>query len=303
MSAVPLYELDPDVQVPRGLPLVVLLTGFTDAGSAVAHATEYLLETLDHQVVAEFRNDDLLDYRARRPTIVFDEDHLTDYQAPQLALRLAEDELGAPFLMLTGYEPDFRWEQFTAELIDLVKRLGVSSTVWVHAIPMPVPHTRPIGTTVSGNRMELIEAYSVWRPRTQVPVNVGHLIEYRLAERDFSVASFALLIPHYLADTEYPAAAVAAIERVSLATGLMLPSEDLREDDREFLGKLTDQMQNNVELQRLVATLEERHDDYMESANVRNPLTDLDGEIPSAEVIAEELERFLAAQNPNEDEV
>ena len=61
-----LYELNADVQVPPGLPLVAGLTGFADAGSAVAQTTEYLLSTLDTTVVAPFDADELLDYRARR---------------------------------------------------------------------------------------------------------------------------------------------------------------------------------------------------------------------------------------------
>ena len=62
-----LYELNPDVQVPPGLPLVAGLTGFADAGSAVAQTTDYLLSTLDTTVIATFDADELLDYRARRP--------------------------------------------------------------------------------------------------------------------------------------------------------------------------------------------------------------------------------------------
>ena len=42
-----LYEMNPDVSVPPGLPLVAGLTGFADAGGAVAQTTEYLLSTLD----------------------------------------------------------------------------------------------------------------------------------------------------------------------------------------------------------------------------------------------------------------
>lgn len=298
----PLFEIDPEIEVPRGLPLVITLTGFTDAGAAVAQATDYLLESLEHAVVAEFDNDRLLDYRARRPTITFDQDRLTGYEPPVLALRLAEDEQGSPFLWLTGYEPDFRWEQFSTEVIELLDRFGAAAAVWVHAIPMPVPHTRPIGATVSGNRAELIESYSVWRPRTEVPANVAHLLEHRLVEAERPIASFALLVPHYLADTEYPATAVAAIESVSMATGLLLPSDELREEDREFLGKLQDQVSGNSELARLVGTLEERYDSYMESATVRSPLTDIDGEIPSADSIAAELEQFLATRRSGDDE-
>ena len=226
-----LYELAPRAStVPAGLHLLAGLTGFADAGSAVSQFSEHVLATLDHEVVASFDNDSLLDYRARRPVIFFDQDHLADYQPAKLNLYLVKDELQQPFLLLTGYEPDFRWDAFTAAVLELIDRFQVKTTSWVHAIPMPVPHTRPIGVTVSGNREELIELMSVWKPQTQAPATALHLIEYRLQERGHPIAGFVLLVPHYLADTEFPLAAVTALESVSAATGLIFPTDQLRED-------------------------------------------------------------------------
>ncbi len=290
-----LYDLSVDAaQIPRGLHLVAGLTGFADAGSAVSQVSEYLLDELEVREVVQFDTDALLDYRARRPSMTFVHDHLTDYKPLKLSLYLAKDELGQPFLLLTGFEPDFQWERFTAAVLQIVERYGVSDTTWVHAIPMPTPHTRPIGVTVSGNRSELIESLSVWKPRTQVPSNALHLVEYRLAETGHPTAGFVLLIPHYLSDTEFPLAAVTALESISAATGLIFPTDRLREDNRAFLLKVDDQVANNAELRRLLDNLEERHDSYMEDNPLPSPFVDEDGEVPSADAIAAELERFLA---------
>lgn len=289
--------------MPEGLHLVAGLTGFADAGSAVTQLSEYLLDTLDHQVIATFDADVLLDYRARRPVVYFDQDHLTDYQPPTLALYLATDEVGQQFLHLTGFEPDFQWERFSAAVLELLVRFKVKTTTWVHAIPMPVPHTRPIGVTVSGNRTELIDAMSVWRPRTQVPANALHLVEYRLQQLDHATVGFVLLVPHYLAETEHPDAAVKALESISAATGLIFPTERLRAAGREFLAKIDAQVQTNHELARLVGTLEERHDSYMEGNPLRSPLTDEAGELPTADEIAAELENFLATRRSGDEDL
>ncbi|MDO8338237.1 MAG: PAC2 family protein [Microcella sp.] len=291
-----------DHEVPRGLPLVAGLTGFVDSGTAIGQVTEYLVSELDHRDVVVFDNDELLDWRARRPVLYFDETRIAEYTMPSLAVRLMTDELGTPFLLLSGYEPDFHWEGFTQAVLDIIERFEVSTTTWVQAIPMPVPHTRPIGVTVSGNRDDLIEALSVWRPRTQVPGNVLHLLEHRLAQSGHSVASFVLLVPHYLADTEFPSAAVTALESITAATGLLFPTDRLREEGRDFLAKIESQVEGNTELARLVGTLEERHDSYMEDNPLRSPLTDEDGELPTADAIAAELEKFLAFRRPSEDE-
>src|ERR1700761_1350118 len=296
-----LYELVTELEsVPRGLPLVGALTGFADAGGAVSQLSEYFLDKLDYETVALFDNDTLLDYRARRPTIFFDQDHISEYTPPRLGLYLAHDEVGQPFLLLTGYEPDFQWEAFASAVIQFIEKLEVKTTTWVHAIPMPVPHTRPINVTVSGNRTELIDTLSIWKPRTQAPGNALHYVEYRLQELGHPIAGFVLLIPHYLADTEFPLAAVTGIESVSAATGLIFPTDELRESGREFLGKIESQVESNPELAKLVETLEERHDSYLQDNPLRSPLTDIDGELPSADALAAELQNFLAMRREDD---
>lgn len=297
-----LYELDDNAfDVPEGLHLVAGLTGFADAGSAVTQFTEYLTDTLDHRVIATFDSDALLDYRARRPTIYFDQDHLSNYRPARLALYLVTDEVGQQFLLLSGFEPDFQWQRFTDAVIGLVDRFQVKTTTWVHSIPMPVPHTRSIGVTVSGTRTEIIDSMSVWKPHTQMPANVLHLVEYRLQELEHPTVGFVLLIPHYLADTEYPDAAVTALNSIAAATGLIFPTEQLREEGRDFLAKIDAQVKGNSELARLVGALEVRHDSYMAGNPLKSPLTDEDGELPTADEIAAELENFLALRRHRED--
>ena len=281
-------------RVPRGLPLVVAMQGLTDAGGAIAQLEEYLWEHCGPEELVRFNADLLLDYRARRPVITFDEDHFVDYAPEELTLSLLHDELGAPFLLLSGYEPDFRWEQFIDTVLLLVHEFEVSITVWSHAIPMPVPHTRPISTTVSGSRDDLIEARSVWKPTTKLSASASHVLEYRLHSLGEEVAGFALLIPHYLANTEYPDALFAALDGIMAATGLILPTDDVRRLARQFNAQVDTQIAENDESTEMVRTLEQRYDAYIEDQSPRSPLVSEDGSIPTADQLASELERYLA---------
>ncbi|WP_298036441.1 proteasome assembly chaperone family protein [uncultured Microbacterium sp.] len=289
--------------VPSGLPLVILLTGFTDAGSAVSGLIEHLREVTDPQPIVVFDNDRLLDYRARRPIFTFEHDHLSEYRPARLELSLAHDALGQQFLLLSGYEPDFSWEAFTAAVLDLSTELGTSGVTWVHSIAMPVPHTRPISTTVSGNSKEIAASVSVWRPRTQLPATAGHLLEYRFSERGDRVVGFVLLVPHYLAETENPEAVIAAADRIMGSTGIVLGLDELREQRLEFLAKVNEQVDSNDELRQMIQTLEGRYDAYMAG---RDPDAGDDGgfderDLPSADELAAELERYLATR-PRGDE-
>ncbi len=273
--------------------MVIVLTGFTDAGGAVARMIELFRDDLEPAPIAVFSSDVLLDYRARRPTVTYDGDHLLDYRPPRLELSLAHDALGQPFVLLAGYEPDFAWDAFSETVVGLAEGLEVSTVTWVHAIPMPVPHTRPIGTTVSGTRVELTQAHSVWKPHTQVPATMGHLLEIRFAESGQEISGFVLLVPHYLADTEYPAAALAGLDSLSVATGLVFDADEVREENREYLAKVDDQVEGNDELTTMLHTLEERYDSYMAGSTLAQPIIHT-GDLPSADELAAELERFLA---------
>ena len=287
-------------RVPRGLPLIVAMQGLSDAGGAVSQLEEFFWDRYEPEELVRFNADLLLDYRARRPVITFEEDHLTDYQPDELTLSLLSDELGHPFLLLSGYEPDFRWDAFIDSVLLLVHEFEVSVTVWSHAIPMPVPHTRPIAMTVSGTRDDLIEARSVWRPTTKLSASAAHVLEYRLHSMGEEVVGLALLVPHYLANTEYPDALYASLDGIMAATGLILSTDEVLESARQFNLQVDSQIRENHESTEMVETLEHRYDAYMEDHEEqgtqasRSPLISEDGTIPTADQLASELERFLA---------
>jgi hypothetical protein len=297
-----LYELAVDpIEVPLGLPVVAGLTGFTDAGGTVAQVADSLFANYDYTLVAEFSNDELLDYRSRRPVMFFERDHIISYEPQQLGLYLMQDEAGNPFLFLHGYEPDFKWESFVEALEDLFSLFAISSFTWVHSIPFPIPHTKPIGVTVSGTRRELIDAISEWKPSTSVPGNVLHLIEYRLGNDGVPMAGFVFLVPHYLADNEYPEAAISAFQQISAATALVFKTDPLREENTRFRKRLETQITENPELQRMVAQLEQGYQTG-ESNPMRAPMQRPAQRVPSADEIAAELEDYLASKLRNDGE-
>jgi len=284
----------PDV---RGLNMLMGFTGFADAGHVVRQINAELLDTLDSEVVAEFDADQLIDYRSRRPHLAFVEDHLQDYQAPRLALYRLRDGLGQPFLLLAGFEPDLQWERFSRAVVRLVEHLDVNLVTWIHSIPMPVPHTRPVGVTVHGNRPDLIEGISSWKPTVEVPAAVGHVLELRLVEAGRNVAGYVIHVPHYLADAEYPNAAVAGLEYLGAATSLMLPTDRLREAGREVGRQIAEQVEASEEVQQVVSRLESRYDEKAEGTVRRSLLADVNDELPNAEDLGAAVEAYLARKD------
>ena len=90
-------------------------------------------------------------------------------QDPELAIHLARDQAGTPFLLLTGPEPDHEWERFVTAVSGVTTRLGAELVVGFHGIPMGVPHTRPLGVTAHGTKPDLIVGSRPIVDRLQVP--------------------------------------------------------------------------------------------------------------------------------------
>ncbi|MCK9876409.1 PAC2 family protein [Frankia sp. Ag45/Mut15] len=278
--------------------MLEVMTGVVDAGNAVSLAGEHLLTALEHRVVATFDVDQLLDYRSRRPPMIFSEDHWESYADPVLALYELRDESDVPFLLLTGPEPDLQWKRFIAALRQIVDQFGVALTVGLNAVPMAVPHTRPASVTAHASRKELIAGYEPWLRRLQIPGSAGHLLEYELGRDGRDAMGFAVHVPHYLAQSTYPAATEVLLTSVSKATGLMLPLDGLRSAALAVNDEVNSQLAEGGEAASLVRALEEQYDAYQRGR--RGPsLPTVDGEqkLPTADELGEALERFLAEQS------
>ncbi|MGI5237353.1 proteasome assembly chaperone family protein [Dactylosporangium sp. CA-139066] len=290
-----LYELTDDLPAPARPVLVHALTGFVDAGNASRLAREHLLAVGSPRTVATFDIDQVYDYRGRRPAMLFVEDHWEHYEQPQLLLRVLRDANGTEFLLLDGPEPDLQWERFTAAVLELIERFDVRATVGLTAIPMAVPHTRPTGVTAHGTSRDLIAGFEPWLQRVQVPGSVANLLEYRIGQQDRDAFGFAVHVPHYVAQAEFPAAAEKLLTCLADATGLRVPLEELHAAADTVRAEIDVQIAQADEAASLVRALEEQYDAFTRGrAGNTNLLADSPAPLPTADEIGAELERFLA---------
>ncbi len=288
-----LYEIDADAPELDEPVLLVALEGFVDAGNAARLACAALLGDADPAVVVRFDVDQLVDYRSRRPPLRFETDHWASYAGPELQIVALADTGDTPYLLLTGPEPDSQWERFCAAVLQVVEQLGVRLVVNLTAIPMAVPHTRPIGVTAHGTRPELTEGHEAWFATAEVPGSAVGLMEFRLGEAGQDAMGFAVHVPHYLARAEYPQAARVLLDQVGLAAGLYLPTEALSGAAVRAEAEIAEQVEASDEVKQVVAALERQYDTVVES-RAEGGAMGLGGELPSADELAAEVERYLA---------
>ena len=272
--------------------LVQALEGFVDAGSGRRLAREHLLSALDSEPVVTFDVDQLLDYRSRRPEMSFTSDHWDGYAAPELAVHLVRDLDDVPFLLLHGPEPDVQWERFIAAVGILVAELDVRLVVGLNAIPMAVPHTRPPMVIAHGSPPELVADYPKWLPTIQVPASVGNLLEYRLGQAGTPACGFAVAVPYYLANLDYPDAAHTLLDCVARAGELSLPTEALVHAAELIRADVDKQVAGSEEVSSVVRGLERQYDDL--AAGAGGGLLVDGARLPTADELGAEFERYLS---------
>jgi hypothetical protein len=234
--------------------------------------------------------------------MVFVEDHWEDYDEPRLRVVRLTDAAGTPFLLLTGPEPDLQWERFCAAVRRLVGRFDVRMTVGLNSIPMAVPHTRPTGITAHATRRELIAGHEPWLQRVRVPGSAANLLEYQLGQDGRDAMGFAVHVPHYLAQTDYPEAAETLLGSVSRATGLRLPTDQLHSAAADVRVEIDQQVAQSDEVAAVVRALEQQYDAFVRGRQGTGLLGTAAGPLPTADELGAELERFLAEQADRDDQ-
>jgi predicted ATP-grasp superfamily ATP-dependent carboligase len=287
-----LYEIltdDVDLDAPV---LVHALSGFLDAGGARQIAVAHLLATHQHRTIAQFDLDAIYDYRARRPRLVFDTDHYASIDYPELLLSEVVDVRGHGFLLLHGPEPDFAWRGFTAAVVELVERYGVRRSIGLNAIPWPAPHTRPVGVTAHATDSALVSGRPTFVGAIEVPGHLAGGLELALGQAGHEAMGFAVHVPHYLTQVEYPRAALTLLRETADAGDLAIDLEALVAHADTSDREIDEQIRGNEENVEAVRALEEQYDALVRGAENALHLA-TDEPLPSGDEIAEQLEAFL----------
>lgn len=279
--------------IPDGIDeavVVLAIDGWTDAGRGGSIAAEQVLEQLPNQRLGAFDGDALFDYRDRRPLLQIDEGQLGDPQWPELTVHLLSPPGGPSLVLVSGTEPDFRWQVLCRDLVELAERLDADRYVGLGAVPGPIPHTRPARVIATSSEPELPD--QVARPHERVVVPSSFQVVVETALRDAGVETLGLWvrIPHYVAG-EYPEGAQVLLQQLTRHLSLPLDTGALDDDVEEHRQRLDVAASGSPDVEEHISELEEAYDSdtTMEGG--------LSGPLPTGDQIAAEVERFLRDQD------
>jgi len=256
--------------------MVVALDGWVDAGSAATVAAATVAEGA--RTVATFDADAIFDYRARRPTLEILDGRPATLTWPELtvrAARIAEKDV----LVLTGAEPDYRWNELSRDIADLAGRLGVAEWISLGAIPAAVPHTRPVPILGTASEPGLLRGGVQRGPvgTLTVPAAAISVFDIAITKAGIPSVGYFAQIPHYISGP-YPAASLELLRVLSKHLGIELD-----------LGNLT----REAELMKVrldsAAAREETTREYVERLE---SMVD-EARLPSGDDLISEIEKFL----------
>lgn len=273
--------------------MVVALEGWIDAGVGATNAMSALVTGADAETVAAFDADRLLDHRARRPIMHLVNGLITGLTWPAIELRAGTDAAGNDLLLLIGAEPDFEWQAFAEDVVDLAEEFECRMVVTLGAYPAPVPHTRDTNLAVTTSSPELSDRlHGYVRGTLDVPGGIHAVLDVACNESGIPALGLWAQVPHYVSSMPYPAASVALLEGLQPLAGISAHLGQLPSDARATRLRLDELVADNAQHQAMVTQLEEYVDQGMGDQVEEAPTFGFD-RIPSGDELAAELQEFL----------
>jgi hypothetical protein len=282
--------------------LIVMLTGWIDAGLGAAGAMEAILQESEARPLAVFADDPYIDFRARRPIMEVRNGLNTTLSWEHITISVGRDLAGHDLLLLHGPEPDMCWNRFRDSVSTIATELKVERMVGLGAYPFTSPHTRPCRLSVTTPSPDVLAAVPFLRSSVDVPAGMTGVLELALHEQQIPALSIWAQVPHYVAATPYPAASVALLDALREHTDVVVDGSDLRKGAVAESERLEQLVAANDDHLRMLKQLEQLHDASPESwegdlrGSVPGGATGPGLEMRSGEEIAAELERFLRDQ-------
>ena len=280
------YEEDMELRNPV---LVVAFRGWNDAGDAASFAALHLGRVWDARKLASIDPEEFYDFQAVRPQVRLSDGITREIQWPANELWASRLE-GAErdVLLFVGTEPNLRWRSFSSVVVELARRHGVQLTITLGALLADVPHSRPV--PISGTAMDedLVARLGLQRSSYEGPTGIVGVLHDAMARSGIDSASLWAAVPHYLAVSPNPKAALALVTKAAELVGRPANVEELERATATYEERVTEMVEADSDVQGYVTMLEERSD----RADELDP-----SQLPSGEALAAELERFLRQKN------
>lgn len=267
--------------------LVCAFRGWNDAGEAASAALGFLIERFGAAEFARIDPEEFFDFSSVRPTVHFDEGRSRVLDWPANIFHAAH-VAGAErdLVLLQGVEPSLRWRAFTDMVLDTARQLNVQMVITLGALLADVPHSRPVSITGFASHEGLVERLGFGQSSYEGPTGIVGVLQHACTRAEMTAASLWASVPHYVAATPNPKAALALLRRFEGAVGVAVDASDLEDAAEEYERQVSAAVASDPNVKAFVERLEESMDESQ-------PESQDEEDIPSADAIARDFQRFL----------
>jgi predicted ATP-grasp superfamily ATP-dependent carboligase len=186
-----------------------------------------------------------------------------------------------------------RWRTFSRIVAELAETLGVQLVVTLGALLADVPHTRPVSITGLASDPALVDRLGLATSNYEGPTGIVGVLHAACQEAGVPSASLWAAVPHYIAATPNPKAALALVRKLEGLVGVSVDASSLEEAAVDYERQVARAVQSDPDVQAFVERLEEASGDEDED---RPDLSTL----PSGDALARDFQRFLRQRGPDE---
>jgi proteasome assembly chaperone (PAC2) family protein len=268
----------------RSPVLVCSFRGWNDAAAAASTALTAIATSLDAEPIASVDPEEFFDFQSTRPTISMDEGQTRHIDWPEnnlYAVRVPSAD--RDLVLLDGTEPNLRWRTFSETVATAADALGVEMIITMGALIAEVSHTLPVPITGLASSSELVEELELERSNYEGPTGIVGVVHDLCRRNGLDSASLWAAVPHYVAAVPNPKAALALLRRLEGLTGIAVEASELEEETIDYEEQIGRAVAANPEIEELVTRIEAEQSD----------LLDEEGELPNADTLAREFQRFL----------
>lgn len=269
--------------------LIAAFRGWNDAGESATFAVDHLKKVWAAEKFAEIDPEEFFDFQDVRPQVELVDGRTRKITWPSNELWSAELEGEQDIILLVGTEPSHRWRTFSGVIAEVARAQDVGLVVTLGSLLADVPHSRPVHITGTAASDDLVERLGLQRSRYEGPTGIVGVLHDAFGKAGIASASLWAAVPHYLAVSPNPKAALALVQKVTELTGIPAAAGDLEHATRAYEERVTDMVEGDDDVRAYVRLLEERSDERDEED--RDPIDATN--LPSGDALAAELERFL----------
>jgi proteasome assembly chaperone (PAC2) family protein len=272
--------------------IVCAFKGWNDAGEAASAAVQFLCEAFDAGPLATIDPEGYYDFTAVRPTIRLVDGRSRAIDWPENSFHAAHVRAAdRDLIMLRGVEPSLRWKAFCDNVLDVARATGARMIVTLGALLADVPHSRPVGITGLASAEGLVERLGFERTNYEGPTGIVGVLHATCAREGMDSVSLWAPVPHYVAATPNPKAALALVRGFEGIAGIAVDASRLEGASDDYDRQVTAAVASDPDVKAFVERLEEMADEMSEEEGPPEQL-------PSGDMIAREFQRFLRQRRP-----